>query len=260
MRLEGKVAIVTGGSRGIGACIARRLGADGATVAVVAHAALDKAEAVAKEIEGAGGRAAPFQADVSRVADCERLAAEVADAFGTVDILVNNAGVYHPLSMEETTEALWDAQIDINLKGSFFMARAVAPTMKAKGAGKIVNITSILGIVGINVGAAYCASKGGQMLLTKALCLELGPHGINVNAVAPGATETDMNAAIRAQPGRIERMDALSPIGRYWAQADDMSGRGGLSRVRRREGRARRPHHDRPRLDRLVGRAGSLRP
>ncbi|MDE0048456.1 MAG: glucose 1-dehydrogenase [Rhodospirillales bacterium] len=224
MRLDGKVAIVTGGSRGIGACIARRLASEGARVAVVANAARAKAEAVVQEIADAGGRAAPFQADVSRVADCEQLAAEVAEAFGTIDILVNNAGVYHPLPMEETAEALWDAQIDINLKGSFFTAKAVAPVMKAKGAGKIVNITSTLGAVGSAAGAAYCASKGGQMLLTKALCLELGPHGINVNAVAPGATVTDMNAAIRAQPGKEERMNALSPIGRYWAEADDMSG------------------------------------
>ncbi|MDE0203126.1 MAG: SDR family NAD(P)-dependent oxidoreductase, partial [Rhodospirillaceae bacterium] len=97
MRLEGKVAIVTGGSRGIGASIARRLAQDGAAIAVVAHTARAKAEAVAQEIVDAGGRAAPFQADVSKVADCERLAAEVADAFGTIDILVNNAGVYHPL-------------------------------------------------------------------------------------------------------------------------------------------------------------------
>ena len=224
MRLEGKVAIVTGGSRGIGACIARRLAADGAHVAVVAHTAREKAEAVAQEIADAGGRAAPFQADVSQVADCERLAAEVVDAFGTIDILINNAGVYYPLPIEETTEELWDAQIDINLKGSFFMVKAVAPVMKAKGAGKIVNVASTLGLVGGAGGSAYCASKGGQMILTKALCMELAPHGINVNAVAPGAAETDMNAAFRAEPGLVERKNALSPIGRYWMNADDVSG------------------------------------
>ena len=224
MRLEGKVAIITGGSRGIGACIARRLAADGAHVAVVAHTARAKAEAVVQEIVDAGGRAAPFQADVSRVADCERLAEEVADAFGTIDILINNAGVYYPLPMEETTEELWDAQIDINLKGSFFMVKAVAPVMKAKGAGKIVNVASTLGLVGGQGGSAYCASKGGQMILTKALCMELAPHGINVNAVAPGATETDMNAAIRAKPGVVESKNALSPVGRYWMNADDVSG------------------------------------
>ena len=224
MRLEGKVAIVTGGSRGIGACIARRLAKDGAAVAVVAHTARAKAEAVAQEIAEAGGCAAPFQADVSQVADCERLAAEVADAFGTIDILINNAGVYYPLPIEETTEALWDAQIDINLKGSFFMVKAVAPAMKAKGAGKIVNVGSTLGLVGGQGGSAYCASKGGQMILTKALCMELAPHGINVNAVAPGAAETDMNAAFRAEPGLVERKNALSPVGRYWMNADDVSG------------------------------------
>ena len=224
MRLEGKVAIVTGGSRGIGACIARRLAADGAAVAVVAHTARAKAGAVVQEIAEAGGRAAPFQADVSQVADCERLAAEVADAFGTIDILINNAGVYYPLPIEETTEALWDAQIDINLKGSFFMVKAVAPAMKAKGAGKIVNVGSTLGLVGGQGGSAYCASKGGQMILTKALCMELAPHGINVNAVAPGAAETDMNAAFRAEPGLVERKNALSPVGRYWMNADDVSG------------------------------------
>ena len=224
MRLDGKVAIVTGGSRGIGACIARRLGADGAAVAVVARSAHARAEAVAKEIADAGGRAAAFQADVARVADCERLAAEAAGAFGTIDILVNNAGIYRPLSIEETSEADWDAQIDINLKGSFFMVKAVVPVMKAKGAGKIVNVASTLGLVGTPGGSAYCASKGGQMLLTKALCMELAPHGINVNAVAPGAAKTDMNEAIRAQPGREERMNALSPVGRYWMDADDVSG------------------------------------
>ena len=224
MRLDGKVAIVTGGSRGIGACIARRLAKDGAAVAVVAHTARAKAEAVAQEIAEAGGCAAPFQADVSQVADCERLAAEVADAFGTIDILINNAGVYYPLPIEETTEALWDAQIDINLKGSFFMVKAVAPAMKAKGAGKIVNVGSTLGLVGGQGGSAYCASKGGQMILTKALCMELAPHGINVNAVAPGAAETDMNAAFRAEPGLVERKNALSPVGRYWMNADDVSG------------------------------------
>jgi len=224
MRLEGKVAIVTGGSRGIGASIARRLARDGATIAAVAHTARAKAEAVAQEIVDAGGRAAPFQADVSRVADCERLAAEVADAFGTIDILINNAGVYHPLPIEETTEELWDAQIDINLKGSFFMVKAVAPVMKAKGAGKIVNVASTLGLVGGKGGSAYCASKGGQMILTKALCMELAPHGINVNAVAPGAAKTDMNAAIRAEPGVEASRNALSPVGRYWMGADDVSG------------------------------------
>ena len=224
MKLEGKVAIVTGGSRGIGASIARRFGAEGARVAVVAHRAADKAQGVVDEIVSARGGGGPFQADVAKVADCARLAAEVAERLGTIDILVNNAGVYRPLSIEDTTEDDWDAQIDINLKGTFFMTKAVVPVMKAKGAGKIINIASTLGLVGGRGGSAYCASKGGQMIMTKALCMELAPHGINVNAIAPGAARTDMNEAIRAQPDMEERMNALSPIGRYWMGAADVSG------------------------------------
>ena len=224
MKLKGKVAIVTGGSRGIGASIARRFGTEGARVAVVAHRATDKAEGVVDEIVRAGGIAESFQADVAKVADCARLTAEVIDRLGTIDILVNNAGVYRPLSIEETTEDDWDAQIDINLKGTFFMTKAAVPAMKEKGAGKIINIASTSGLVGGRGGSAYCASKGGQMVMTKALCLELAPHGINVNAIAPGAAKTDMNEAIRAAPGMEERMNALSPIGRYWMGADDVSG------------------------------------
>ncbi len=119
MRLEGKVAIVTGSSRGIGACIARRYGKEGARVAVVAHSKLDKAQAVAEEIIAAGGDAKAFQADIAQVSECDRLANEVIGAFGTVDILVNNAGISTPVAIEDTTEKIWDSQVDLNQKGSF---------------------------------------------------------------------------------------------------------------------------------------------
>ena len=142
MKLEGKVAIVTGGSRGIGACIARRYGREGATVAVVGNTRRDRAEAVVAEIEAAGGKAQAFLADIGVVADCERLAREVIAAFGTVDILVNSAGIFTPLPIEEVTEENWDAQHALHLKGAFFLTKAVVPTMKAKGAGKIINISS----------------------------------------------------------------------------------------------------------------------
>ena len=142
MKLEGKVALITGGSRGIGACIARRFGTEGARVAVVAHTKLDKAEAVAAEIIAAGGEAKAFKADVAQVSECDRLAGEVIAGFGTVDILVNNAGVFTAVPIEETTEEIWDAQVDLNMKGSFFMVRAVVGCMKAKGSGKIINISS----------------------------------------------------------------------------------------------------------------------
>ena len=213
MKLEGKVAIVTGSSRGIGACIARRYGREGATVAVVGNTRHERAEAVVAEIEAAGGRARAFMADVGVVADCERLGREAIDAFGTVDILVNNAGIFTPLPIEEVTEENWDAQHALNLKGAFFLTKAVVPTMKAKGAGKIINISSIAGCGGFPQSAAYCASKGGLTNMTKALCLELAADGINVNALSPGNIVTDMNAALRATDGYDSRQAELTPAG-----------------------------------------------
>ena len=213
MKLEGKVAIVTGSSRGIGACIAQRYGREGATVAVVGNTRRERAEAVVAEIEAAGGKAAAFMADVGVVADCERLGREVIDAFGTVDILVNNAGIFTPMPIEEVTEENWDAQQALNLKGAFFMTKAVVPTMKAKGAGKIINISSIAGCGGFPQSAAYCASKGGLTNMTKALCLELAADGINVNALSPGNIVTDMNAALRATDGYDSRQAELTPAG-----------------------------------------------
>ena len=185
MKLEGKVAIVTGGSRGIGACIARRYGREGAAVAVVGNTRRDRAEAVVAEIEAAGGKAQAFMADIGVVADCERLAREAIAAFGTVDILVNSAGIFTPLPIEEVTEENWDAQHALNLKGAFFLTKAVVPAMKAKGAGKIVNISSIAGCGGFPNSSAYCATKGGLTNMTKALCLELAGDGINVNTLSP---------------------------------------------------------------------------
>jgi len=224
MKLAGKVAIVTGSSRGIGASIAHGFGAEGAQIGIVAHAQLDIARKVAKEIEAAGGTAKPFRADLSRVAECERLVDEVIDAFGTVDVLVNNAGVLISMPIEDTTEEQWDAQIDLNLKGTYFMTKAVVPTMKAKGAGKIINVTSTFGFVGGQDCSIYCASKGGQLNLTRALCIELAPHGINVNSLAPGGVKTDMTTALRAQPGVKQRVDALTPAGTHFLNPRDLVG------------------------------------
>ena len=224
MKLVGKIAIVTGSSRGIGASIAHGFGAEGAQIGIVAHAQLDIARKVAKEIEAAGGTAKPFRADLSRVAECERLVDEVIDAFGTVDVLVNNAGVLISMPIEDTTEEQWDAQIDLNLKGTYFMTKAVVPTMKAKGAGKIINVTSTFGFVGGQDCSIYCASKGGQLNLTRALCIELAPHGINVNSLAPGGVKTDMTTALRAQPGLKQRVDALTPAGDHFLNPRDLVG------------------------------------
>ena len=224
MKLAGKVAIVTGSSRGIGAGIARGFAAEGARLAVVANTRLERAQAVAREIEAAGGEARAFTADLSQIAACERLAGDVIDAFGTVDILVNNAGVYIRSPIEEATEEQWNAQVDLNLKGTFFMTKAVVPTMKAKRSGKIINITSTFGLVGAADCGIYCITKAGQLNLTKALCLELARHGINVNSLAPGGVKTDMTEAFRAETALKERVDALTPTGTHFLDPSDVVG------------------------------------
>ena len=224
MILKDKVAIITGGSRGIGACISRRFGAEGAHVAVVSNSRPDKAKEVVNEITLAGGVANSFQADISKIDNCASLVKAVEFSLGSVDILVNNAGIYIPLPIEETTENDWDQQFDTNLKGCFFMTKAVLPKMKNKRSGKIINVASSFGLVGAANASAYCASKGGLINLTRALCLELAPYGINVNALAPGGAETDMNKSQREIPGFVDKANAATPSGNYFMDADDLSG------------------------------------
>ncbi|MBR72655.1 MAG: hypothetical protein CMM30_06925 [Rhodospirillaceae bacterium] len=199
MRLEGKVSIITGSSRGIGKSIALRFSREGCKVAIVSARDPNAAQAVVDEIEKDGGIAAPFCKDISEVAQCFDLVEEVVSIFGDVDILVNNAGVFKPKLIEETSENDWDQQINTNLKASFFMVQALVPSMKLRRSGKIINITSIAADIGFQNSSAYCASKGGQGNMTRAMCLELAPYGINVNSIAPGNIKTDMNKHLRDQ-------------------------------------------------------------
>ena len=198
-RLNDKVAVVTGGSRGIGAAIARRFSAEGARVAVVYKAAAEAADEVVTSIEAAGGEATAIRCDVAQTSDCNSMAADVAAAFGGTDILVNNAGIHLLTDLGQTTEDQWDRQMDTNVKGAYFAAQALLPQMMARGGGKIINIGSIVGETAIMRSAVYCASKGALKLLTKSLALDLRPHNIQVNTLSPGCVATDMNARL---PGR----------------------------------------------------------
>ena len=226
MRLAGKVALVTGSTQGIGKAIAERYAAEGAAVAVVSSKNLERAEGVTVAIRQKGGAADAFVADCSDVGQIRKLVAAVIERFGTVDILVNNAGIMHTASIEDTSEEKWDSQLDLNLKGAFFLTQACLPEFKRKGRGKVINVTSIWGIgAGPNC-PAYCASKGGLENLTRALAVEIGKYNINVNSLAPGNIATPLNAHLRGPDmgAYIAQMRALTPTGRDFLQPEELTG------------------------------------
>ena len=191
MRLENRVALVTGGTSGIGEASALLFAREGAHVAITGRNQ-QRGEAVVSKIKSSGREALFVQADVSSVADCHRAADETTRALGPIDILFNNAGVFYPQTALECSEQEWDEQIDVNLKGTFLMSKCVLPGMIARRSGVIINNASGWGIVGGDHAVAYCASKGGVVLMTKAMAIDHGAQGIRVNCVCPGDVETPM--------------------------------------------------------------------
>jgi len=224
MRLKDKVAIVTGGSRGIGKAISLRYGEEGAMVAIVGQSNSEAAQSVAKKISDGGGKAKVYAYDLSDLANCDKLIDDVVADFGTVDILVNNAGAFMPTPIEDTTEDIWDKQLDLNLKSVFFLSKAAIAVMKPKSSGKIVNITSIAGVGGFPNSAAYCASKGGLINMSKAMCLEVARFGININSLAPGNIKTDINAHLREVEGYDEHNASLTPNRVGHLEPDELTG------------------------------------
>ena len=208
MALEGKKAIVTGGSLGIGAAIARELARSGADVAINYRKHDAEAKQVVADIEAMGRRGLALKADVSNFADAQRMVAQVVETFGGLDILVNNAGINRDGVIWKMTEEQWDQVIEVNLKGYFNYIRAVVETFKEQKSGKIINITSINGLRGKFGQTNYAAAKAGIIGLTKSLARELGRSSVNVNAVAPGLIETDM---MKDAPEKI-REAALAEI------------------------------------------------
>jgi NAD(P)-dependent dehydrogenase (short-subunit alcohol dehydrogenase family) len=200
--LEGKVALVTGAGRGIGRGIALRLAAQGATVALNYPLSEQGATSAASEIRNNGGHAWTEQADVSVATQAAELVEAVAAQSGRLDILVNNAAIDPRKPLLEITEEFWDSVIDTNLKGAFFCAQAAAREMQSHGRGRIINISSVHGQATMNHMAVYAASKGGMNALTRRLALDLAPHGITVNAVAPGSVRVEKSTYDPERRGR----------------------------------------------------------
>lgn len=197
-RLQGQVALVTGGARGIGKAICSRLAAEGASLAIV-DVLKDAAEATAQEFRNQGVQAEAYAADVVKFADAEATVKAVVDRFGKLDILVNNAGITRDTLIMRMSEEDWDKVIAVNLKGTFnFTKAAIRPMMKARY-GKIINIASVVGVMGNAGQANYSASKAGVIGLTKTAAKELATRNINVNAVAPGYIMTDMTKELPEQ-------------------------------------------------------------
>jgi len=220
-RLFGKVAIVTGGSGGIGSAIAIGMAREGATTIVGFHGDRVKAEAVVEGVRAeTGAEVTAVRADVSSQSDAEFLVGQAADRFGRVDILVNAAGQAHFVDFFDTTSQSWDEQFDVNVKGMFLVSQAAARLMKESGGGRIINVTSISGDRADPELVAYCASKGAANMLTKAMAVALAPYNITVNAVLPGTTVTDMNRRRLEGGGLAEQISAMTPLGRLGASID----------------------------------------
>ncbi|HSW13084.1 MAG TPA: glucose 1-dehydrogenase [Solimonas sp.] len=218
--LEGKVALVTGGSRGIGAATARKLAALGATVAINYRANADAAHSVVGSVVSAGGVARAYQADVTDPAAIEPLVSRVASDFGRIDILVNNVGVLGLRPLGQLDAAFFAEQFNGNVLSMVLMVQAVVPHFPPEG-GKIVNLASRLAYSPVMPGSAfYAGAKAAVVAITQAFARELGPRQITVNAVAPGTTETDMTSAMLVE--RRKGIEAATPLGRV-AQPDDVA-------------------------------------
>ena len=221
MLLEGKIAVVTGASRGIGRAIAETLATEGATVVVNYQSNAEAAEAVVSAITAAGGRAVAIRADVSDTAAAEGLIKAAIDAFGHIDIVVNNAGTTRDTLLLSMKEEQWDAVLSTNLKSVFNVCKAVArPMLRRKQGGRIINISSVSGIVGQPGQTNYAASKAGIIGFSKSLAKELGSRGITVNVVAPGFVLTDLTAGLSDE--LVQQTLGYIPLGR-WGQAQEIA-------------------------------------
>ena len=191
MRLKDRVALITGGTSGIGTATAIRFAQEGAAVALTGRN-FERGERVVQDITANGGEAIFIESDVRLAGDCRNAVDRTLERFGKIDVLFNNAGVFHPKTIPDCTEEEWDETIDSSLKGAFLMSKYALPSMIERGSGSIIHTSSGWGILGGDKAAAYCAAKGGLIIMAKAMAIDHGPQGIRVNCVCPGDVLTPM--------------------------------------------------------------------
>jgi len=211
-QLQNKVALITGGSRGIGKAMALALGAEGASVAFTYKSASSAADDVVRALQAAGQKAAAYQSDARKLAEATNVVERVVKEFGRIDILVNNAGITRDTLLMRMSEEDWDEVLATNLKSAFNFSKAVCRQMMGQREGKIINITSIAGVVGNAGQANYSSAKAGLIGLTKTLAKELASRNIQVNAVAPGFVDTEMTEKLT--PAQKEAILGLVPMKR----------------------------------------------
>jgi 3-oxoacyl-[acyl-carrier protein] reductase len=223
IRLEGRKVLVTGGSRGIGRATALLFAQAGADVAISYVSNKKAADDVCESVEKLGRRALAYKAEMASRPDIDRMVGDVLARWGELDTLVNNAGIWTYLEMGAMDEAVYHETVAVNIDGVFYGINAVVPSMKAHGRGSIINVTSTAGVRGEAFHSHYAASKGALHALTKSLAVELAPHGIRVNAVAPGWVDTDMSAPSFSDPAFKEKVRLTIPLRRI-PSAEDVAG------------------------------------
>jgi glucose 1-dehydrogenase len=223
MTLDGKVAIVTGGNTGIGKAIVLALAKEGASIVIDYIVDPQATDDLEQQVVALGAKAVGVEADVSKVTDLQQLVGAAVQAFGRLDVMVNNAGVETRTSVLDTTEGQYEKVLEINLKSAFFGTQLAAKQMIAQGGGgRIINITSVHEDWPMPGNTAYCLSKGGVRMLTRTAGVELGPHGITVVGVGPGAVATPINTVTMADPEKMKILDAAIPLGRM-AEPEEMA-------------------------------------
>jgi len=215
LRLENKVAVITGSSLGIGSAIALALAKEGAAVAVNYRSHPDEAKEIVDQVEGSGGRAISVRADVSNPEDVKNLIQKAVEEFGRLDVMVNNAGIEEKMPFLDTPLEVWNRTIAVNLTGAWLGCQEAARQMVSQGgAGRIINVSSVHEDLPMPTNSPYCAAKGGLRMLTRTIAVELAPHNITVNNIAPGAVDTPMDAPLKENASAMQKLLSEIPLRR----------------------------------------------